>query len=183
MKFYLHCQPYFSKRTIGNQWQTHLAHLRSFWNVERFSLPTSWIVSEPLCCDVHYLLSRKPLDPLHIKLKHSSPGLDRSVYLPHQLGSLLFQRIREIMLPLDDDYLLQSHILRSNNGPDFLHPSHRPKGSFSVWSYIADKAVVNTLQHYFRTRDFLAMSPCSWEDVNVFLANVFAGFSAYSVQW
>ncbi len=33
---------------LGNQWRRRWAHLRAFWNVDHFSLPASWIVSEPL---------------------------------------------------------------------------------------------------------------------------------------
>ncbi|KAJ3556294.1 hypothetical protein NM688_g2110 [Phlebia brevispora] len=42
---------------------------------------------------------------------------------------------------------------------------------------------VNTQPHFCKARDFLTMVSPRWEDVNIFVANLFSCFSGYGVRW
>lgn len=101
---------------------------------------------------------------------------------PHyssQLASILFDRIRSRVDLLHDDAVTKIHL--SSDGsldPDFLHPVHAPRSYFLDHSYREDNAngKPGTLPHYFKASDFMSMIAPSWEDVNIFVADVVAGF-------
>ncbi|KAJ3555416.1 hypothetical protein NM688_g2591 [Phlebia brevispora] len=101
----------------------------------------------------------------------------------HQLASLAFYPVRECLESLPRSSILADHFSSCTERPDFLHPTHVPRSIFRVdrSKFIDQEA--NTRPHFFKTRDFLAMTSPRWEDVNIFIANIFAGFSEYAVRW
>ncbi|KAF7796408.1 hypothetical protein EIP86_007585 [Pleurotus ostreatoroseus] len=102
---------------------------------------------------------------------------------------MLLYRIQDHIKPLNDLILVKNHDSPYYQGPDFLHPSYAPHVSFGSSSYwLQDPEATRTgkptpLPHYHRARDFLAMAPSSWSDITIYLADVFAGFYGYGVQW
>ena len=102
---------------------------------------------------------------------------------------MLLYRIQDHIKLLNDPILVEHHDSPDYLGPDFLHPSYAPHVSFSTGSYwLQDPEATRNkkptpLPHYHRARDFLAMAPSNWNDITIYLADVFAGFYGYGVQW
>lgn len=116
----------------------------------------------------------------------TGPTRDRCPQYSYQLATLLFDRVRSRLDPLHDDIITKIHL--SSDGcldADFLHPIHAPRSYFVRHPDRTDDAndEPGTFPHYFKICDFMSMITLSWEDVNIFVADVLAGFSAYSVQW
>ncbi|KAF7792432.1 hypothetical protein EIP86_003469 [Pleurotus ostreatoroseus] len=102
-----------------------------------------------------------------------------------KLTSLAFHHLRKHIGPLCDEDVMRNHLDETYEGADFLHPVHGPLALFRWQSHVADKGErgFNTMPHYHRAWDFLSAAAYHWQDMNAFIANVFAGFSSYSVQW
>ncbi|KAJ3555414.1 hypothetical protein NM688_g2593 [Phlebia brevispora] len=109
--------------------------------------------------------------------------MELTLQYPYQLSSLTFYPIRERLRPIPRSSILENHFSSHFKMPDFLHPLHVPRSIFQVDQEGVVDREVNTRPHFFKARDFLAMTSPRWEDVNIFIANIFAGFSEYAVRW
>ncbi|KAJ3556292.1 hypothetical protein NM688_g2109 [Phlebia brevispora] len=136
---------------------------------QRFPVPLDWIMPESFDIDTTILAKRS----------------DMAVQLLHQLASVAFYPIRKCLTPMSRSFVLENHLapLSDDPVPDYIHPLHVPRAFFKVKTRDLIDTEVNTRPHFYKARDFLTMTSPGWEDVSIFLANLFAGFSEYAVRW
>lgn len=110
---------------------------------------------------------------------------DIAIQFLQQLASVAFYPIRKCLMPMSRSFILDNHFAPQSDDPvpDYIHPLHVPRAFFKVKTKDIIDSEVNTRPHFFKARDFLTMTSPRWEDVNIFLANLFAGFSEYAVRW
>lgn len=98
-------------------------------------------------------------------------------------AALTLSDLHQYITPIPTAAVAARHSDPHSPGPDFLLSVHIPRHAFQPRSQEIVDPFMNTLPHLYRTHDFIRMSASSWEDINILIANVFAGFSGYSVQW
>lgn len=90
--------------------------------------------------------------------------------------------VAENLRPLSDEMIVYNH-QHEVFVPDYVHPSHTPRGAtFSVCP-THGRREVDTNPHLFKLHDLLAMAVGDWHDVNIYIANAFSSFSTYGVRW
>lgn len=92
------------------------------------------------------------------------------------------QRAVECLRPLSDEMIVHDH-QHETFAPDYLHPKHTPRAATFVVQPSQGSHEVDTNPHLLKLHDLLAMAIADWHDVNIYVANTFAGFSSYGVRW
>lgn len=131
---------------------------------------------------INILLHLQPPDSFIIDNTDRLHAADPAEPIHPQIAALLFHKIRRNIRPLTKQTLTDAHQCGCAVGPDYLHRTHSPRSNFDEPAEPVDTDC-DTLAHRYRTVDFLSAVSSTWVDMNLFVANVLAGFSAYSVQW
>lgn len=99
------------------------------------------------------------------------------------LSSLVLHPLRKLLTPMDDREMWEHHISPDFRGPDFVHWLHIPRTRPEWGVKPPTENNLSTEPHLIRCYDFLMMATRSWDEINIFIANVFANFADYSVIW
>ncbi|KAJ3537172.1 hypothetical protein NM688_g6728 [Phlebia brevispora] len=150
-----------------SQFPGRLKALSASWKGSQFAVPSDWIIPD------HY-----EINPSILRTKR-----DMALLLQCQITAIAMHRIQMFLTPLSKSDLAHNHLTQESCSPDFLLSTHSPRSRFSKYSMEPVDPECNTLSHLYKAHSLLVMSAPSWEDVPVFIANLFSGFSPYAVQW
>lgn len=82
---------------------------------------------------------------------------------------------------MNDQEIWDNHLSHDYQGPDFVHWVHVPR-SRAKW-VPPTESNLTTEPHLNRCYDLMTMATRTWDEINIFIANVFANFADYSVLW
>ncbi|CAL1706355.1 unnamed protein product [Somion occarium] len=149
---------------------SHYVHaMRRFWRDRQIEVPEEWIPAEEEVVAVVPTV-RKPGNIVVVNT------------LLFSLSEVMLHPLRHLLAPLSKETMSAHRFADNHVGPNFLHSLHVPRSHFD-WKVLKVDLGENTRPHLARLYDLLTMSATCWEDVSIFLANVFAGFSSYAVRW
>lgn len=161
----------------------NLVDLKGVWRQLYLNIPSEWMVCEHFIIAKPVFMRLQTLDsPLQMDF---DPNTIFDVARPflRNFAALTMNDLHQHVTLISSAAVSARHSDRDSPGPDFLLAPHIPRHLYTDMSMEVVDPLMNTLPHLYRTHDFIRMSASSWEDVNIFTANVFAGFSGYSVQW
>ncbi|CAL1706353.1 unnamed protein product [Somion occarium] len=144
--------------------------MRRFWRDHQIEVPQEWIPAEE---EVVTILPTVVEDSDELVIVNN---------LLFSLSKIMLHPLRHLLVPLSKETMSAYRFADSHIGPNFLHSLHVPRSHFD-WKVLEVDLGENTRPHLARLYDLLIMSATCWEDVSIFLANVFAGFSSYAVRW
>ncbi|CAL1711510.1 unnamed protein product [Somion occarium] len=145
--------------------------MREFWRAPRLAVPEEWVPIEDEIVAINP--TRK---------KGSYVIVNRAVLM---LSKIVLHPLRHLLEPLSDEALSSRRADPTFLGPDFFHPTYVPR-SFFTWDILdldRDTLDNDSRPHLNRLYDLLSMHATSWEEVNLFIANIFSSFSDYSIRW
>lgn len=97
------------------------------------------------------------------------------------LSKFVLHPIRDLLIPMDNEAIWKNHLSPEYCGPDFAHGIHVPR--WRGKSKLTSETRFGEGPHLLRCYDFLTMATRSWDDINIFVAGIFAGFADYLVLW
>ncbi|PSR72200.1 hypothetical protein PHLCEN_2v11907, partial [Hermanssonia centrifuga] len=143
--------------------QAVVSRMKAHWRGRALYVPSEWVL------------------PAEFTIVTREAIRERSSLYIHNLSKVYLHAIRDDLLPLSKTDLEDNHVSSTYVGPDYIHSIHQPRSHFRAVLHIDDRKA-NTEPYRFKVYDFLSMDAASWDNMNLFVSHVLAGFSAYAVR-